>query len=391
MLKRLFKSGSFWFTILAAAMLLAGVCFTIRSWDWLHPQASTTVSNSETLRNVGLLIGGGIAFVFALWRSWLAERQADTAQRQADMAQQQANAAQRQAEVAQQSLLNDRYRSGEDTIRSDVLSSRLSGIDALRRLAQEYPAQMHVRIIGLLCTFARLQTTLEYQSEQMSVLPEDIRAVVDIIRTRSATFIAFEEQDDFVLDLRDADLRNADLTRANLSRAELTKANLSNANLTRVNLSDAEVNEAVLPGARLWRADLSRASLQRANLVDARLQRANLSGTRLSMADLSGARLDEADLSGARLWNANLSGARLDEADLSDTRLWRVNLSGTSLLGADLSGAELVNPSPRIRSPRPARNLTQAQLDEARADPDNPPKLDGVVDAVTEKALVWRR
>ena len=32
----------------------------------------------------------------------------------------------------------------------------------------------------------------------------------------------------------------------------------------------------------------------------------------------------------------------------------------------------------------------QYQLDAARADPDNPPKLDGVLDAETGKPLVWR-
>ncbi len=43
-----------------------------------------------------------------------------------------------------------------------------------------------------------------------------------------------------------------------------------------------------------------------------------------------------------------------------------------------------------VKDYRPARGLTQAQLDQARADPDNPPKLDGVEDAVTGKQLVWR-
>ena len=129
----LVKSGSLWFTALALVLLGAGIWLTIESWDWLHPSISqqeaadttpsatieSTVSNSETLRNVGLLIGGGLAFVFAAWRAWIAERQSAAAQRQAETAQRQAEnvqsqiaIAQSQAETAQQSLLNERYQRG---------------------------------------------------------------------------------------------------------------------------------------------------------------------------------------------------------------------------------------------------------------------------------------
>ena len=77
----------------------------------------------------------------------------------------------------------------------------------------------------------------------------------------------------------------------------------------------------------------------------------------------------------ADLRRANLSNAILAEADLSGAELREVKLSGTKFA---------------VKDYRPARGLTQAQLDQARADPDNPPKLDGVEDAVTGKQLVWR-
>ena len=55
-----------------------------------------------------------------------------------------------------------------------------------------------------------------------------------------------------------------------------------------------------------------------------------------------------------------------------------------------LSGADLYGASP-ADAHRPVIGLTQAQLDEARADPANPPKLGGIVqDAETGELLVWR-
>jgi hypothetical protein len=84
-------------------------------------------------------------------------------------------------------------------------------------------------------------------------------------------------------------------------------------------------------------------------LRHASLRFATLTGANLEMADLS-----EADLSDARLEGANLSGA-----DLSEALLERANFAGARLGGANLSGASLVE----------ARNLTQAQIDEALGDP----------------------
>jgi len=89
--------------------------------------------------------------------------------------------------------------------------------------------------------------------------------------------------------------------------------------------------------------DLSRAGLCRAALEDATLIGANLSGAVLIQADLSYARMMGADLRGA-----NLGQVCLDHADLQDARL----------AGAILCGAQL----------QAARNLTQAQIDQAHGD-----------------------
>jgi len=59
-MKGFFRFGSFAVLILAGGALAAGL-----SWRWLSAPDSTAASNSETLRNVGLLIGGLLAFVFA--------------------------------------------------------------------------------------------------------------------------------------------------------------------------------------------------------------------------------------------------------------------------------------------------------------------------------------
>ena len=127
--------------------------------------------------------------------------------------------------------------------------------------------------------------------------------------------------------------------------------------------------------------------LSRADLKDASLLGANLSSLELSAVE-GGARPKPTctDLSGANCLDANLGSANLKYADLSHIYLVGTNLSGVDLTDANLSGARFS----AEKGWKPATGLTQSQLGEARADPDNPPYLEGVVDAKTGKPLVWR-
>lgn len=83
-------------------------------------------------------------------------------------------------------------------------------------------------------------------------------------------------------------------------------------------------------------------------LGHASLRFASLTGANLEMADLSNADLSDARLDGANLSGADLSEAVLDRADFAGARFGGVNLASASL--------------------REARNLTQAQIDEALGD-----------------------
>ena len=74
--------------------------------------------------------------MFAVWRGWVAERQA--------------NATQRQAETAEQTLLNERYQRGEEMLYSEVPSVQSRGLRLLQELAEDRPDLYHVRVAQLL-------------------------------------------------------------------------------------------------------------------------------------------------------------------------------------------------------------------------------------------------
>ena len=145
----------FWWIGAIAGVLVMGGCLSWVFWEDLRGDQE---SLSTTIRNLGLVVGGIIAMVLAVWCSTVAERQAETAQQQSDTAQRQVEAVQRQADTAQQGLLNDRYERGAGMLGSDVLPVRLAGIYALERLAVEHPEEYHIQIMDLLCAFVRNPT-----------------------------------------------------------------------------------------------------------------------------------------------------------------------------------------------------------------------------------------
>lgn len=317
------------------------VVLSITFWDWL----TSGESGSTTIRNLGLVVAALVAFPLAVWRSRVADRQASAAQRQVDATQQQlrtaqrqADAAQRQADTAQQNLLNERYQQGAEMLGSDVLAVRLGGIYALQRLAEEHPEQYHVQIMRLFCAFARHPTWNE---------------------TTEA------EQKDFETKLR---AKSPQLYPVPPLREDVQAVMTA-------------IGTRREPGLALEIRARFKLDLHDADLCDVTVQNANLSGTNFTKASLSYAYLPGANLSGARFWGADFSDAILSDANLGSANLYRTSLRRTELSGTMLSGPD---------GQHPVTGLTQAQLDEACAYTNAPPKIEGVLGLKTDTPLVWR-
>ena len=71
-------------------------------------------------------------------------------------------------------------------------------------------------------------------------------------------------------------------------------------------------------------------------------------------------------------------------AELTDAHFLDANLKGANLTDANVSGVEF-----SVGGPQTVKGLTQVQLDQACADPNNPPILTGVLASETGEPLVW--
>ena len=246
---------------------------SLAPWDWLRSSDGSSETRSATLRNIGLLIAGGLALVLAGWRSWVADRQSRT---------------------AQSTLLNERYQRAAEMLGSDVMAVRLGGIYALQSLVEEHPKEYYVECMRLMCAFVRHPTQdkhFESGSQLVEDIPigyrptrEDVQAVMHMMRDRDDKRIVLEKKQKFKPDLEGAYLYDMDLVGLNLSRANLKSARLSGAYLEGANLSNATLTSADLSHAGLESAKLHNAGLLSTNVTETHFYRIGETGTRASPA-----------------------------------------------------------------------------------------------------------
>ena len=372
-------SGTARFTAAVLVLLSCMVLIAILLWNsWLHPASAQETSNSETLRNVGLLIGGVVALVFAIWRASVAERQAA--------------AAQGQANVARDNLLNDRYQRGAEMLGSSILSVRLGGIYALQQLAHEYPEQYHIQIVRLFCAFARTPTDKgededwryaekAFPGRNPPTLREDVQAVIAALGSRSEIGRSLEAAQRLRLDFHGASLQGA-----NLRRGAFDEANFHYANLIYADLSSANLNRAEFFHAILCRAEFSGANIEGVHLVDVNLSWAGLQRATCKEANVSG------DLSHVRLDGADFSCARFGYADLSNAVLRGANLTGATFSTAERGTIMPFKDGSLARSSETLFvEIAQNQLDEAEMDTNHLLTIaHGTVDSQTGLPLEWR-
>ena len=221
-------------------------------WGWLQDGVDGE-SNSTTLRNLGLLALGLLALPFAIWRSCVAHRQATAALRQTDIASRQSETAERQSITTLQSFLHARYEQGTQKLRGGSPNDRLDGIDQLRRLGREHPAQYHVQVLSRLCEFVRMPIAQDQ-------IRGEIQGALEAIGSRSPHDMDFERNENYEPNLSKANLSGFDLAGLNLAGLRLTGADLTCATLHRTNLSHCDLAAANF--AKVWMLDTNLSGAQ---------------------------------------------------------------------------------------------------------------------------------
>lgn len=345
--------------ILGASALAIAVVF----WDLPPTGIEKRSERAEIVRNLGLVIGGVLALGIAVWRS---------------------KAAQDQVNVSDLDRLDRQYLEAVSRLSDPDTVSRLAGIRMLEQLANRKPQVFREDVVRVLCEFARNPTGVGGPDlNATSSLPRftlENEEQEDVSEHRATNNESRREEIEAAIRVV-SDCNNAaedkgprieltlNLTGLALHRAKLDKVNLSGANLEGSRLVSVNFNGADLSGANLSLANLTAAKLTGTKLQDTVLLLATLQRAQFIQANVSNARLSGANVTGAVIYHSNFSGVQL-------------SLPSDADLAADFD----VLPADEFT----ATGWTQQLVDAMWAHPDNPPRVDGIVDEQTGQVVTWR-
>ena len=249
-------------------------------------------SKNETLKFLGIGMGGLLIALQALMSYKRAKAMEQTAEAQADAAKAQADAVSK----TEQGQRQDRLKNAIEHLGHESDSVRLGGAYELFHLAED-TEDLRQTVLDILCAHIRRITgESEYRETHKSKPSEEVQSLL--------TLLLVQEHEVFKschINLRESWLKGADLREARLEKAILVKAHMQGAWL-----DDAQLQEARLDGSQLQGAWLGEAHMQGAWLIGTKLQ-----GTQLGEAQLQGTALDGAQLQEAWLHKAHMQGIRI--------------------------------------------------------------------------------
>ena len=332
------------FSIFQAALIgllvvLMIVFVGVLSFEYVEKHTSELLglpSKNETLKFLGIGMGGVLVALQALMSYKRAKAMEQTAEAQADTAKAQADAVSK----TEQGQRQDRLKNAIEHLGHESDSVRLGGAYELFHLAKDTleevsKERLSQTVLDILCAHIRRTTGEDGYRKKHELKPsEEVQSLLTLLFVQE-----YEVFRGCHINLQGSWLNGADLKEARLWKARLTQVYLQRANLDRAHLQRANLVDAHLEDALLHKAQLQDTVLLLAHLQGARLNDTHLQGATLNEAKLQGAVLSRAKLQGARLNDTHLQGAILNKAKLQGAMLnMVVHLQGATLNGALLQG-----------------------------------------------------
>ena len=216
-----------------------------------------------------------------------------------------------------QDIYEAQLRQAFQRLNSDVLNTRLRGIESVERVLRN-DDRFNRQVLEELASFVKRRSPWRENLTKDSI-DEDIQKALTII----SQIPKLDSQGNYY---------SLDLTKLDISGARLENGNFEGAIMWGSNLRGVVLNGANLKNTDLGGVDLTNASLERANLEGAALWCSDvIQPIRCSIFDK--ARMYEANLKGANLAGANLTGA----IGLTEDQIMQAELCNTILSDGTVS------------------------------------------------------
>ncbi|KZK77953.1 Pentapeptide repeats (8 copies) [Pseudovibrio sp. W64] len=293
-------------------------------------------ATGSAIRNIGLIIAAAFSAPFLVWRSIVAQKNADTAvQSQITDRINKAVEGLGAEKIVKKTIETPEYQKkdgkwmldkdgnpkpalrpdGTPIIDREVYESsvpnlevRIGAIYALERIAQD-SLRDHLQIMEILCAYIRENAPVVNLDPTELPLSEvtprvDIQAAINVIGRRSSEQLRMEQENKFRLNLSATDLSGVDFRSGNFTAALFVKSRLEFANfqdceLNGTYLSGALLNFAIFRGAILKGTRCDRVIFNRPTVPSGSMYPVSLANGFFLLAKVYGVSFRGADLSAA--------------------------------------------------------------------------------------------
>lgn len=331
-------------TLVSLLVVSVGLFLAVVFWEGAEKHISQSLgipekegSKNETLKFLGIGMGGILVALQALASHRRAKAMEDAANAQAKATEEQAKANQN----AEQGQRQERLRNAIEHLGHASDSVRMGGAYELFHLARDTQdrdaEELRQTVLDILCAHIRRTTgESEYRERHKSKPSEEVQSLLTLLFVREPEVFR-----GLHINMHGSWLDGANLREARLEKAVLTEAYLRGADLAEADLKEANMTKTHLQGADLTEARIQRACLRRTRMQGACLNEARLNGAKLYWVQMQGAELMAARMEGAGFMHAEMQGADLCEARLQLAILTDVNLQAGRIVRASLQGATL--------------------------------------------------
>ncbi len=295
----------------------------------------------------------------------------------------------RELSMAGERLILDQYQRGLSMLSDSAMWVRVGGVNIfarrLRKAKEEGTEEYQEEIVKLLCDFIRNPTV---EREATYRFPEDLQTALNVVAN-----LPDAESSKYKVNLTGADLGYSDMRHAKFNSADLTDANLENIKGNFADFSNVEFFKCSkfgdVSGANFLGVQIGNASFKHC-------YRTHFTFCKdLYQIDMKGVALWRSAFDHTEKLNGNFSKAKLQEATMIGTVVWRCDFTDADMTDLDLTGATFdlrYDEGGKLINLSCVTKITQLQLDQAIADPSNPPQFhDNIIDHETGKPIVWKR
>nr|WP_321482728.1 pentapeptide repeat-containing protein [uncultured Cohaesibacter sp.] len=280
-----------------------------------HNISGSSVDASTLLRNLGWLLITAIGLPVVIWRSFVAQSQAN---------------------IAQMGQHADRFAKAASMLSDESRPVREAGIFALRELAIANSEGYYFSVQDLLCSFIRDAGTKDISSHQIAVRKYNEQTLPNFppAKYTEAPNLSICSSDIAAALRTFSDLRSSKNIKKERDRN--WTPDLRNANFKQFHGHNKPIN---LQSANLGGAVFAEAVFEKAIFRNAHLPNANFRNTCLELANFQGALLHNVSFVDAYLYFANLRQAKLKGAKFERAVLHKALFEADELKKAAVAGA----------------------------------------------------